>query len=496
MLLKTINSKFTINLKYILFLFITMLSGQVICAQEIIQDETKDTIRPVIDSLKTETKVQLKDSVNPLKPQKVDGVAAVVGDFIILDSDIDKAYEEYKAQGIDISNISRCELFGSLLESKLYAHHAIQDSIPVSDAEIRQNIDYQIEQFLQSTNGSIDKLLKLYDKPDEKSLREEMFEINKNNELSRKMQAKIVEDVEITPEEVREFFNKIPKDQRPTFGTELKVAQIVVEPKVSEEEKQRVIDQLKQFRADVLENGASFRSKVVLYSDDKASISTGGKYVLNRKKPRMVKEFRQVAFSLQEGEISEPFETDFGFHIIYCEKIRGEEYDVRHILLIPKVSDEAIKEAKERIEKIRQRIVDGDISFADAAKESSDEKETRADGGQLINPKTQDYNFELTKMDPELYSQIQNLKDGEVSLVQTEQDRTGKIKFKILTVTDRIDEHEANYARDYLKIKEQALNEKKIKAIEAWQKEKIKDTYIKIGDSYKDCDFTNNWLKK
>ncbi len=496
MLLKTINSKFTINLKYILFLFITVLSGQVICAQEVIQDKTKDTISPVIDSLKTETKVQTKDSVKPLKPQKVDGVAAVVGDFIILDSDIDKAFEEYKAQGIDISNISKCEMFGSLLENKLYAHHAIQDSIPISDAEIRQKIDYQIEQFLQSTNGSIDKLLKMYDKPDEKSLREEMFEINKNNELSAKMQAKIVDEVEITPEEVREFFNKIPEDQRPTFGTELKVAQIVVEPKVSQEEKQRVIDQLKQFRADVLENGASFRSKVVLYSDDKASISTGGKYVLNRKKPRMVKEFRQVAFSLQEGEISEPFETDFGFHIIYCEKIRGEEYDIRHILLIPKVSDEAIKEAKERIEKIRQRIVDGDISFADAARESSDEKETRGDGGQLINPKTQDYNFELTKMDPELYSQIQNLKDGEVSLVQTEQDRTGKIKFKILTVTDRVDEHEANYARDYLKIKEQALNEKKIKAIEAWQKEKIKDTYIKIGDAYKDCDFTNNWLKK
>ena len=496
MLLKTINSKFTINLKYILVLFITVLSGHIMCAQEIISDVKKDTITPVIDSLKTEIKVQTKDSVNTLKPQKVDGVAAVVGDFIILDSDIDKAYEEYKAQGIDITNISRCELFGSLLENKLYAHHAIQDSLPISYAEIRQNIDYQIEQFLQSTNGSIEKLLKLYDKPDEKSLRDEMFEINKNNELSRKMQSKIIENVEITPEEVREFFNKIPKEQRPTFGTELKVAQIVVEPKVSEEEKQRVIDQLKQFRADVLENGASFRSKVVLYSDDKASISTGGKYVLNRKKPRMVKEFRQVAFSLQEGEISEPFETDFGFHIIYCEKIRGEEYDVSHILLIPKVSDKAIKEAKERIEKIRQHIIDGDISFADAAKESSDEKETRGDGGQLINPKTQDYNFELTKMDPELYSQIQNLKDGEVSLVQTEQDRTGKIKFKILTVTDRIDEHEANYARDYLKIKEQALNEKKIKAIETWQKEKIIDTYIKIADSYKNCDYTNNWLKK
>lgn len=493
--LRTINSKFTINLKHILALTVTLFAIHVTSAQEIINDEVKDTIK-AIDSVKTIATLQVKDTTNTFKPVKVDGVAAVVGDFIILDSDIDKAYLQLQAQGVNTKEIPRCQLFGKLLEDKLYAHHAIQDSLPVSDAEIRQNIDYQIEQFLQSTNGSMEKLLEIYNKEDEKSLREEMFEINKNNELARKMQAKIVEDVEVTPEEVREFFNKIPKDERPTFGTELKVAQIVVEPKVTEEEKQRVINQLKQFKADVLENGASFRSKVVLYSDDKASISTGGKYTLDRKKPRMVKEFRQVAFSLQEGEISEPFETDFGYHIIYCEKIRGQEYDIRHILLIPKVSDEAIKEARERIEKIRQRIVDGDISFADAARESSDEKETRNDGGQLINPQTQDYNFELTKMDPELYSQIQNLKDGEVSLVQTETDRTGKVKFKILMVTDRIDEHVADYARDYLKIKEQALNEKKLKAIEKWQNDKIMDTYIKIADAYKDCDFASNWLKK
>lgn len=493
--LKINNSKFTINLKYLFAFFITFVSVNVISAQEIIEDEAMDSIKPV-ETIKSSEAAKVVDTTNTFIPKKIDGVAAVVGDYIILDSDVDKAYLQLQAQGVNTSEIPRCQLFGKLLEDKLYAHHAIQDSLPVSDAEIRQNIDYQIQQFLQTTNGSMDKLLSIYNKEDEKSLRAEMFEINKSNELARRMQAKIVEEVEVTPEEVREFFNKIPKDDRPTFGTELKVAQIVVEPKVTDQEKLRIIDQLKQFRADVLENGASFRSKVVLYSDDKASISTGGKYTLNRKKPQMVKEFRQAAFSLQEGEISEPFETEFGFHIIYCEKIRGQEYDVSHILLIPKVSTEAIKEAKERIDKIRERIVNGDISFADAARESSDEQETRNDGGQLINPENQDYNFELTRMDPELYSQIQNLKDGEISLVQTEKDRTDKLKFKILTVTDRVNEHEADYARDYLKIKEQALNEKKLKAIETWQNDKIMDTYIKISGSNRDCDFASNWLKK
>ena len=476
--------KFINNLKHILILLISLLGVHSISAQEIISDEV---VKPATVK---------KDSVSTKNAKKVDGVAAVVGDYIILDSDVDKAYLQLQAQGVNTTDIKPCELFGKLLEDKLYAHQAIQDSIQVSDAEIRKNVDYQIEQFMQQTNGSMEKLLEFYKKDSEQDFRDEMFEINKANQLAAKMQAKIVDKIEITPEEVRIFFEKIPKDERPTFGTELKVAQIVAEPKILEEDKLRVINRLKEFKADIIENGASFRSKAVLYSEDPGSASKGGKYTLNRKQPRMVKEFREVAFSLQEGEISEPFETEFGYHIIQCEKIRGQEYDVAHILLSPKVSVEAVKEAKERLEKIRKRIVDGEITFADAAKEASDEKETKNDGGQLINPTNQDYNFELTRMDPELYSQIQNLKDNEVSLVLKEEDRSSKSKFKILMVTDRVDEHDADYARDYLKIKKLALDEKKINAIAKWQDEKIKDTYIKISGEFRTCDFSSNWLKK
>lgn len=475
--------KYIINLKQLVVFIATLLFVNVTIAQEIIEDEVKEEVKTV-------------DSVGAFKAKKVDGVAAVVGDYIILDSDIDKAFVQLEASGVNTSDIPPCQLFGKLLEDKLYAHHAIQDSIIVSPAEVRNSVDYQIGEFLQQVNGDMDRLLKFYKKDDEASLREEMSEINKAQMLAQRMQAKIVEEVEVTPEEVREYFNKIPKDERPIFGTELKVAQIVAEPKISDEEKQKVIDRLKSFKADVIENGASFRSKVVLYGEDPGLKQSGYIYTLDRKKPKMVKEFRQVAFSLQEGEISEPFETDFGFHIIHLVKIRGQLYDVSHILIRPKVSDEAIAEAKERLNKIRQRIVDGDISFADAAREASDEKETKNDGGQLINPHTQDYNFELTRMDTELYSQIQNLKDNEVSLVLKEEDRIGTVKFKIIKVTDRIDEHEADYARDYLKIKEQAVKEKQLKAIEKWQAEKIMDTYIKISEAHRDCDFTSNWLKK
>jgi peptidyl-prolyl cis-trans isomerase SurA len=209
----------------------------------------------------------------------------------------------------------------------------------------------------------------------------------------------------------------------------------------------------------------------------------------------MVKEFRDVAFSLLEGEISEPFESDFGFHIILLEKIRGQEYDVRHILLRPELTDAAILEAKEEINKVRERIEAGDLSFADAAREFSDEEETKFNGGTLINPYTQDSNLELTKMDPELYGQIQDLKDNEISLVLQEQDRVNPIKFKILTVTERTEDHVADFARDYLKIKSLALQEKQFKMIQKWQEEKIADTYVKINDDYKSCEFKSNWLK-
>ncbi len=476
----------TNNLKYItrtVLLAVILMLPEVLSAQEIIEEETKSAPKKV-------------DSVLTSGAQKLDGVAAVVGDYVVLDSDIDRTIIQLKAQGASLEGVTRCQLFGKLLEDKLYAHHAIQDSIEVSDAEIRSNVDYQIQQFLAQSGKSMEELLAFYNKPDEKSFRDEMYEINKSNKLASEMQNKIIDEIEVTPEEVRQFFNNIPKDERPTFGTELKVSRIVIEPKVSDEEKQRVIDQLKQFKADVMENGASFRSKVVLYSDDKASIPQGGLYTLNRKQPRMVKEFREVAFSLQEGEISDPFETDFGYHIIYLEKIRGQEYDVRHILLMPKVSEDAIKEAREKLVKIRQRIVDGDISFEDAARESSDEKETRSEGGYLINPVNEGYNFELTKMDPELYGLIQDLKEDEISLVQTDHGQTGNVKFQILKVSDRVDEHVADYARDYLKIKELALNEKRFRAIDKWQEEKIMDTYIKINGEYRDCEFTGNWLKK
>lgn len=426
--------------------------------------------------------------------QKIDGVIATVGDYIILDSDIDKNILEAEANGNDVSKITRCMMLGKLLEERLYAHHALQDSIVVTDGEINSSMDEKIDMMLEQSRGSMDDLVKFYKKNSEDEFRRYFFDILKMNELTKRMTNKIVDAVEITPEEVRNFYVNIPKDELPVIGDEVEIAQIVIQPEITQVEKQKVIDKLNEFKADIAA-GSSFYSKAVLYSQDPGSKSNGGYMKINRKSP-LVKEFKEVAFSLDEGQISEPFETEYGFHIVYIEKIKGQDVELRHILIAPKVSEEALKAAKDEVTMIRKKIMDGEITFAEAARSSSDEKETKANGGTLLNPKSLDTKFDMTKLDAVLYGQVSNLKTGEVSLPYLEEDRTKGKVYKLMVVTNRIPSHAVDYSNDFLKIKEFALNDKRIKEIGKWTDAKIKETYVKINGEYRNCEFVNNWLKK
>lgn len=427
------------------------------------------------------------------KREKVDGVVAVVGEYVILESDIDKSFIDMKTQGVSTANITRCQVLGRLMEDKMYAHQAIQDSILVSDAEISGIVDRKME-FFVSQVGSMEKLLKYYRKDSEQSLREEMMELEKAIQLSQRMQAKVVEEIEITPEEVRQWYNGLDEDELPVFGDEVEIAQIVKIPEPTQEAVQETIDKLNAFRDDVLENGSSFAIKQTLYSEDPGKSENGGVYVLT-KNSGFVQEFKDAAFSIPEGAISEPFESDFGWHILQVEKIRGQERLVRHILLRPKISQEAIDEAKEELSKIREKVIAGEFTFSEAARNFSDEKETRFEGGVLRNPQTFDTKFELTKMDPTLYAQINPLEGDEISQPLLEETRTG-IQFKLLKVISRHEAHKADYAKDYIKIKELALKEKQLTEIGKWMEEKIEDTYISVAPGNRDCDFANNWLKK
>lgn len=456
-------------------------------AQEVIVTDSTSIPEP-------EQEVAQSKPQNDHERRKVDGIAAVVGDYIILDSDIDMMYKDMKSQGISTADITDCQLAGSLMENKLYAHQAIQDSIIVMDSEINNYIDQQIAEMVRQV-GSMQKVLDFYNKDSEAEFRNELFELNKQRQLASRMQQKIIEDVEITPEEVRAYFDDIPKDSLPIFGDEVELSQIIIKPEIPESEKQKVIDRLKQFKEDVEENGASFATKAVLYSQDPGSAPDGGKMTMGRN-DNFVKEFKDVAFSLQEGEVSDPFETEFGYHIIQIDRIRGQKLDLRHILLIPDVTNRTVEEAKSEIDSIRKKVEEGKLDFAEAARKFSDEEETRMDGGKLINPTTGDTRFELSKIDPKLYDQVGDLQQGEISKRLVEHDRTGRPFFKLIKVTKRIPEHKADYKTDYSKIKDLALRDKQLEAIKKWQQEKIQETYIKVNGKYRDCTYTSNWLKK
>ncbi|WP_420601175.1 peptidylprolyl isomerase [Flagellimonas sp.] len=442
-----------------------------------------------------ETLLAKKDTTNNTKKIKLDGIAAVIGDYVILDSDVDKTLIDLKSQGASTQDITKCSLLGKLMEDRLYAHQAVQDSLLVSDDEVNAQSDRQIQQLVAQV-GSMEKVLKFYKKPDAESFRTELFEINKLRMLSEKMQSKIVEEIEVTPEEVRQFFNKIPENERPVFGAELEIAQIVKQPTAPEEEKQKVIDRLNQIKADVEDNEASFNVKAILYSQG-PSKSQGGLIGSITKESGYVKEFKDVAFSLQQGEISEPFETMFGYHILLVEKVRGQERDVRHILMIPEVPQSAMDIAVKELDSIRQHILDGKYTFGEAALNFSDEKETKFDGGILRNPINFGSRFELTNMDPALYNQVRDIKDGEITKPLKEDDpRGGPPKFKIMKISNRYDEHKADFAQDYMKIQELALREKQFNAIKEWMNEHIEDTYIHVNAENRDCDFANNWVKE
>ncbi|MDP2686770.1 MAG: peptidylprolyl isomerase [Aequorivita sp.] len=473
------------------FLLIFLFSTTILQAQVVLEPDSTGVVKSN-DSLVVQQIVQ-RDTV-PFKRYKAEGVSAVVGEYVILDSDIDKAYVEMQSQGMSIEDITRCQLMGKLMEDKLYAHQAKQDSLVVADSEINGMIDQQL-QYMISELGSEEKVAAYYRKDNIAELKKELFEANKSIKLAGLMQQKVIEKVEITPEEVRTFFYSIPEEERPVFGAEIEVAQIVIDPEITQQAKDEVIAQLNSIRADIIDNGTSFSTKAVLYSKDPGSSSKGGLYTGVKRDSPWAKEFKDQAFSLLEGEISEPFETEFGYHILYVEKIRGQEVDVRHILIFPEVSQQSIDAAQKEIDDLKAKIDAGEITFAEAARQFSEDKETRNNGGQLINPVNFDTKFDLTKMDPALSAQVYNLEEGEVSKVYTDRDRTGKNSLKILTVTKKYSEHKADYAKDYERIKQLALREKHIKVINKWQNEKIKDTYISINQDYQNCEFSGNWLK-
>ena len=422
---------------------------------------------------------------------KVDGVAVVVGENIVLDSDVQKFKQEVFNSSEGKVKLSDCEMLEQIMLQKLLAHHAVVDSVIVSDAEIESGVARNIA-YLKQQLGSIEKVYKMYGFEDEDDLRKELLKIERENTLIEREKQNVISEVTVTPEEVRVYFRSLESvGNLPEFGAEIEMAQIVMHVKPSEFEVKEVIEKLNGIRDDIL-NGSSMRMKAVLYSEDPGVTQNGGKYSITRES-QFVKEFKEVAFSLNEGEISEPFKSDFGYHIIMLEKIKGQELDVRHILIQPKVSEAKLRESEDKIAQIRDSILAGELSFDKAVLKYSQDKDTRQNKGIIINPQTNDANFELTRMDPTLYGRISSLDVGEITAPFYDETREGLKMYKIILMRQKRESHLADYTRDYVKIQQMTLQKKQEDAMENWYNDHVVKTFVKINENNKTCDFKYKW---
>ncbi len=431
--------------------------------------------------------------LNAQEKIKVDGVDAVIGKNIVLDSEINSFKEELTLQSGGEVEISDCEMLEQIMHRKLLAHHAEIDSIFVGEAEIESNVQRKLAYFSQQL-GSAEKMLEMYGFDSMKDLKDELYRVEKESMLINKMQQELTMDVDITPEEVKRYYTSLEaEDNLPEIGTEIEISQIVLLAKPSREDVKKAIEKLNEIKKEV-EEGASFKMKAILYSDDPAVTQNSGLYTIDRNS-QFVKEFKEAAFSLEEGEVSNPFKSDFGYHILTVERVKGKQRDVRHILIQPKVDNEIYAMAKDSLSKYREDILRHKITFEQAVLKYSQDKDTRLNQGVIVNSETRDTHFDLTRMPPDLYAKVGNLKEGDISEVFFEENREGDKSFKIILLKSKTDAHTADLSQDYVKIKNLAIQKKKTELIEKWANEIIQDTYIKISSGYSDCDFESNWAK-
>lgn len=425
---------------------------------------------------------------------KIDGVGVVVGKNIVLDSDIEKFKIELENSSEGKIKISDCEMLERLMLQKLLAHHAVIDSIVVADDIVNAQVQRNI-QFFGQEYGSIEKVVEAYGFNDLEDLKKELFKIEKENSLIQREQQSITENIDVTPEEVRIYYNGLKeKGELPEFPAEIQLAQLVINAEPTQEENDRIIAKLKQIKKDI-EEGSSIRMKAIINSDDPGVTQNGGRYTITKSSP-FIKEFKEVAFSLDINQVSEPFKSMFGYHIIQLHEIRGEQRVASHVLMQPDIPQEKLNETKARVEEIKQDIIDGKMTFKEAVKEFSEDTDTKNNGGLLINEYTGEATFDLTRMDPALYARVSNLKKGEMTDAFYDEKRGGEKMYKLIIMQERTDTHIADLVDDYVKVQNLALQKKKEEAIANWSKEKIGDTYIKISRDFQKCTFKKDWKKE
>jgi peptidyl-prolyl cis-trans isomerase SurA len=422
----------------------------------------------------------------------VDGIAGVVGNNIVLNSDVEQQLLQYQAQGLEVDAALRVQVLEDLLFQKLMLHQAVLDSVVVTENEVFNEIDSRINNFILQLGGE-DQLESYFDKKIYE-IKEEMFEPIENSLLIQRVRYDITSAVTITPSEIRSYFSTFPIDSLPTVNEEVEVAQILKLPPPSASaisETKKKLEKLKER----INKGESFGTLAILYSEDPGSSRNGGLYT-SIKRGMFVKEFEAVMFSLEEGEVSEVFKTEYGYHIAVLEERRENEVDIRHILMSPKISPIDLNNAKELLIEVRDSILNGELLFEKAALTHSDDKTTKFNGGKLINSNTGTSKFEIAHLEQGVNFAIENLEIEAISDPIYLKMEDGKEAYRMFILLDRKELHQVNLIDDYKKIRDLALESKKDESIEKWIAKSLEKTYVRVSELYKSEDFQYNWLKK
>ena len=418
----------------------------------------------------------------------IDGVEAIIGNEIILTSDIETQYQQYLAQGYTNRGEIKCRIIEDLLYQKLLLNQAKIDSLEISEQEIESELEKRIRYFVGQV-GSKEKLEEFYGKSIIQ-IKSEFRDLINDQLLSQRMQGGITAGVKVTPSEVKTYFNNLAKDSLPTVEAEVEISQIVLKPEISVEEKERIKNKLETFKERIIK-GEDFKVLATLYSDDPGSAKNGGELGFVGRGD-LVPAFEAAAYKLKGDELSDIIKSEFGYHIIQLIERRGEQINVRHILLKPKVSSTQLMELKSEIEDIAKQIADGKLTFEKAALDFSDD-ESKNNEGLLINPNSGSSMFIMKDLDPTLYFVIEKMSENEISAPMIMQTDDGRKAYRLIKLRKKTIAHTANLTEDYDKIRNVTLSEKKQETINDWLEEKIAKTYIKLGDSLKDCTFDQKW---
>jgi len=422
---------------------------------------------------------------------QIDNILAIVGNNIVLLSDVENQYQQIKNNenytGVDI----KCQIFENLLMQKLLLNQAQLDSLEVTDKEVDQQLDRRLRYFV-SQIGS-EKALEEYFNKTITEIKKDLKKTLKDQMLIEKMNEKLTGDIKITPTEVQQFFKTIPKDSLPTINAQTELEEIAMYPKISPEQLLEVKTRLQELRDRIIK-GEKFSTLAIMYSEDIGSASKGGELGFVGRSD-LVPEFASVAFNLKENEVSKIVETSFGYHIIQLIERRGEQINVRHILLMPKVSMNEILKTKKTLDSISLAIRSGKITFKNAVEKYS-QGDSKNNNGLIKNELTGSTKFDDDAIDSPTKYAISDLNVGDISNIFETRDEKNKTVFRIVKIKSKIKAHKANLKDDYQLIQDYALQNKKQKVTEDWLKNKQQSIYIKIDDSYKKCNFqSKGWVK-